>query len=237
MLIEQFKKIDSWSFLSPELEPILASIDSKLSEVQSENVFPLEEDIFKAFTKTSFDDVSLVILGQDPYHQKKSNGNELVPQAMGLSFSVPKGVQVPPSLKNIYKVIKASNPKFEIPDHGDLTPWTEQGVLLLNTALTVEEGKAGSHSKFGWSKFTEVVINALAQREKPIVFLSWGRHAHKVTNALESTHHVVIKTSHPSPLGATKESDQFVAFMRSNCFSEANLALKNHGLSSIDFSI
>lgn len=237
MLSKQFSQLESWNFLKSDVEGILDSIDMQLQTMGSATILPESEKIFHAFEKTKFDDVSLVILGQDPYHQLKSNGEAVIPQAMGLSFSVPKGIKAPPSLKNIFKVIKSGYPEFEIPDHGDLSAWTERGVLLLNTALTVEESKAGAHSKIGWSKFTKVIIEALSQRQKPVVFLSWGKHAHKITQELEQTHHIVIKTSHPSPLGALKDGEDFVAFMRSNCFKVANDALEENGLKPVDFSI
>ncbi|WP_354625303.1 uracil-DNA glycosylase [Psychromonas sp. MME2] len=143
---------------------------------------------------------------------------------------------MPPSLTNIHKELENSFSHFTRPTHGNLTAWTSQ-VLLLNSSLTVAHSKPAAHAKTGWNKFTEEIVNALIQRQKPLVFLSWGKHAHKITARAENTHHYVIKTSHPSPLGARKSGLDFDAFLGSKCFLKANDFLKMQNQPPIKWQI
>ncbi|NVD07388.1 uracil-DNA glycosylase [Vibrio sp. JPW-9-11-11] len=157
-------------------------------------VFPPAKEVFNAFETTEFADVKVVILGQDPYHGPG--------QAHGLCFSVLPGVKTPPSLVNIYKELAQDIPGFEIPQHGYLQSWAEQGVLLLNTVLTVEQGKAHSHAKTGWETFTDKVIEAINQQLSGVVFLLWGAHAQKKGRFIDRSKHHVLTGPHPSPLSA-----------------------------------
>lgn len=182
-------------------------------------IFPPGPMIFNAFAKTPFKDVKVVILGQDPYHR--------VGQAMGLSFSVPEGVKVPPSLKNIYKEL-AQDVAFTVPNHGDLTKWAEQGVFLLNAFLTVEQGKAGSHQKIGWAKFTDAVIKKLSDEREGIIFLLWGRFAQAKAELIDETKHYVLTAFHPSPLAGNR-------FSGCQHFSRANELLEKQGKTVIDW--
>lgn len=198
-----FKKL--WQFLDDE-------------RTAGNTIFPRQNQWFNAFEKTPLKSVKVVIIGQDPYIHPN--------QAMGLSFSVPKETKIPPSLRNIYKEIYApESPPKDI--HGDLTTWTEQGVFLLNAALTVEQGKIGSHLKKGWHIFTQNVLNHINSHCENIVFLAWGAFAHKCCQNIDTSKHFVLKTSHPSPLGAYKKSDTVPAFLGSNCFNQANDWLKH----------
>ncbi len=184
-------------------------------------VYPPGSLIFKAFEKTPFDKVKIVILGQDPYH----NPNE----AMGLSFSVPKGIRIPPSLQNIYKELY-QDLLVPIPNHGDLTKWAEEGVFLLNAMLTVEKNKAGSHQKLGWQNFTDAVIRVLSQEREHLVFMLWGGFARKKKELIDTQKHLVLEAAHPSPLAGG-------AFFGSKHFSQANEYLEKHGISPIDWRI
>jgi len=189
-------------------------------------IYPPENEIFAAFNLCPLDKVKVVILGQDPYHQPG--------QGHGLAFSVKKGVAIPPSLRNIFSEI-SSDIGISKPTHGCLDHWSKQGILLLNTALTVRKGKANSHSKQGWEDFTSRIIKILNEsKENGVVFLLWGGPAGKRSVDIDMTKHVVIKTSHPSPLGATKTSSPFLG---SRCFSRCNADLMNLGYEPIDWSI
>lgn len=230
--------LGSWVDKIPNYDELLCDIESKVTgrTPNAENIFPRPELIFKALDKASYDSLSVVLIGQDPYHQRPRLDGGEIHQATGLSFSVPVGVKPPPSLVNIYKELKSSIPKWNTPTHGCLEDWSSD-VLLLNSSLTVEYGKAGAHAKTGWLDFTISIIQALKEREKPIVFLAWGRHAHKLVSCVEGTHHCVIKTSHPSPLGATKSGRDFIPFLGSNCFNLVNDFLRDKGLPEVDWSV
>lgn len=235
-LVKQLDRVhESWKL--NDLKPLLLEIEAKIEE-KSKNkpIFPQEDDIFRCLIDNNLDDVSCCILGQDPYFNYVDEG-ESTPQAMGLAFSVPESAKIPPSLKNIYKELKNTYSDYKIPSHGNLSEWSKNGVLLLNTSLTVEHNKPNHHANTGWSSFTSQIIFQLVKREKPIVFLSWGRNAHSVTAVAEATHHKVIKTSHPSPLGATKSGAEFVPFLGSKCFQLANEFLTETGQKPIDWSI
>ena len=179
--------------------------------------------MFSAFQATEFDKVKVVILGQDPYHGPG--------QAHGLCFSVKHGIKTPPSLRNMYKELQQSVPGFEIPAHGNLQSWAEQGVLLLNTVLTVEQGKAHSHSKIGWEQFTDKVIEVLNQHANGLVFMLWGSHAHKKGAHIDTQKHHVLKTTHPSPLSAHR------GFLGCGHFIHCNQLLEEQGLSPINWQV
>lgn len=185
-------------------------------------IYPPQKDVFNAFRFTELHQVKVVILGQDPYHGPN--------QAHGLSFSVRPGVPAPPSLANIYKELASDIPGFEIPRHGFLQSWAEQGVLLLNTVLTVEAGQAHSHANLGWETFTDRVIAALNEQREGLVFLLWGSHAQKKGNIIDQRRHHILKSPHPSPLSAHR------GFMGCKHFSQANQLLEQQGLSPIDWT-
>lgn len=176
-------------------------------------VYPPSEEIFSAFHLTPLAKTKVVIIGQDPYHEPG--------QAHGLSFSVKPGVEVPPSLVNIYKELN-SDLGIPIPNHGYLVPWAEQGVLMLNAILTVRAHQALSHKGFGWEQFTDAVIEALNQQNRPIVFMLWGKPAQMKGEKLDNPKHLVLKAPHPSPLSAYRGFFGCRHFSRANAFLEAN---------------
>jgi uracil-DNA glycosylase len=185
-------------------------------------IYPPQADVFNAFRFTELADVKVVILGQDPYHGPN--------QAHGLSFSVRPGVGVPPSLMNIYKELTSDIASFQRPDHGYLQSWAQQGVLLLNTVLTVEAGRAHSHANLGWETFTDKVIAALNEHREGIVFLLWGSHAQKKGSFIDRQRHHVLKSPHPSPLSAHR------GFLGCGHFSQANHLLEQQGATPIDWT-
>lgn len=189
-------------------------------EYQNKNIFPPAKLIFNAFDSCPFDDVKVVIIGQDPYHG--------IGQAHGLCFSVNDGVETPPSLVNIYKEINRSLEK-PIPTNGNLTRWAKQGVLLLNATLTVEAHKAASHQGRGWEQFTDAAIHTLAQEKNNLVFLLWGSYAQKKGNFIDTNKHLVLKSVHPSPLSAYR------GFIGNNHFILTNQYLIKHGRSEINW--
>ncbi|SLM62067.1 MULTISPECIES: uracil-DNA glycosylase [Dickeya] len=184
-------------------------------------IYPPQKDVFNAFRFTEFHAVNVVILGQDPYHGPN--------QAHGLSFSVRPGIPAPPSLVNIYKELAHDIPGFSIPAHGFLQSWAEQGVLLLNTVLTVEAGKAHSHANLGWETFTDKVIDALNTHREGIVFLLWGSHAQKKGSLIDTQRHHVLKAPHPSPLSAHR------GFLGCHHFSMTNQLLAQQGKPPINW--
>jgi len=188
------------------------------NEYSNQRIYPHMNDIFNALKYTSFEDTKVVIIGQDPYHG--------FGQAHGLCFSVKKGVTPPPSLKNIFKELKSDIGK-EIPDHGELTDWAKQGVLLLNNVLTVREGCPASHQKMGWEIFTDRVISELNRKETPVVFLLWGAHAQKKAEIITNPIHQKLMSVHPSPLSASR------GFMGCRHFSKTNEILRANGLKEI----
>jgi len=185
-------------------------------------IFPPGPEIFAAFDATPFDAVKVVILGQDPYHGAG--------QAHGLCFSVRPDVRVPPSLDNMYKEL-LRDPGLPRPDHGWLMPWARQGVLLLNSVLTVEEGKAGSHQGKGWEGFTDHVVDVLNREREDLVFLLWGSYAQTKGKVLDTGRHCVLKTTHPSPLSAHR------GFLGSGHFAKANAFLRKRGIAQVDWSL
>lgn len=184
-------------------------------------IYPPQKDVFNAFRYTEFNQVKVVILGQDPYHGPN--------QAHGLSFSVRPGIPAPPSLMNMYKELANDIPGFTIPQHGCLQSWAEQGVLLLNTVLTVEAGQAHSHANLGWETFTDRVISALNEKRDGIVFLLWGAHAQRKGSIINTQRHSVLKSPHPSPLSAHR------GFLGCRHFSQTNQLLIQQGQSPIDW--
>ena len=170
----------------------LAYVDARRAE--GVTVYPPKDEVFNAFRTPEFEQIKVVILGQDPYHGPD--------QAHGLCFSVKPGIKPPPSLANMYKELATDIDGFQIPEHGYLQPWAEQGVFLLNTVLTVEAGQAHSHKHLGWEQFTDRVISALSEHGQGIVFMLWGSHAQKKGKSIDTTKHHVLNGPHPSPLSA-----------------------------------
>lgn len=191
-------------------------------EYKNKTIYPKPNEVFNAFRYTDFDNVKVVILGQDPYHGPN--------QAEGLSFSVSDDVLKPPSLKNIFKELE-SDLGIPFPKHNSLKPWTKQGVLLLNAVLTVEEHKPASHKGKGWEIFTDDVIDILNKREKPIVFILWGAFARSKKSLITNKQHYIIESAHPSPFSARN------GFFGSKPFSKTNKFLREKGLEEIDWSV
>ncbi len=191
-------------------------------EYATQTVYPDMHDIFNALRYTSFNDTKVVIIGQDPYHGAG--------QAHGLCFSVKKGIEPPPSLKNIYKELH-DDIGFTIPTHGELTDWAKQGVLLLNTVLTVRSGSPNSHKGIGWEQFTDRVISEIDKKQTPVVFLLWGANARKKAEIIKNTIHKKLITVHPSPLSA------YNGFFGCRHFSKTNSILISSGQTPIDWTI
>ncbi|KEK25566.1 uracil-DNA glycosylase [Bacillus gaemokensis] len=222
--MENILKNDWEPLLAPEFEkPYYQKLSQFLKEEYSTHViYPNENDIFNALHYTSYESTKVVILGQDPYHGPN--------QAHGLSFSVQPGVRTPPSLQNMYKELH-SDIGCEIPNNGYLVKWAEQGVLLLNAVLTVRQGEANSHKRKGWEHFTDRVIEFLNEREKPVIFILWGRHAQAKKKLITNSNHHIIESVHPSPLSARR------GFFGSKPFSKVNEFLSNMGEREIDWQI
>ena len=192
-----------------------------LAEYDTKTIYPPKNYIFNALKLTSFKDTKVVIVGQDPYHEEQ--------QAHGLSFSVQKGVKLPPSLQNIYKELETDlgiRPRID----GDLTGWAKQGVLLLNAVLTVEKGHAGSHRNMGWELLTDYIIKVLNTKSTPVVFILWGNFAKEKAKLITNSIHYIIMSPHPSPFSA------YSGFFGSKPFSKTNNYLVSHGLTPIDWS-
>ena len=216
---------ESWIpiFEKSNISEILNKIISlKLEYAESDiSIFPKQEDIFKCFQYFEIHETKVVILGQDPYHG--------LGQANGLSFSVSKGQKIPPSLRNIYKELALEYEDFETPKHGDLSSWAEQGVLLLNAVLTVEEGNANSHKDYGWHTFTDNAIKYINENTKDVVFILWGAFAQKKEVLIDLTRHSVLKSVHPSPLSARR------GFFGCNHFKMANQILESKGKTKVNW--
>jgi uracil-DNA glycosylase len=210
-------------FEKPHFQKLKAFLISEASE--GKLVYPEEANILGAFTATPFEAVKIVILGQDPYHGQL-NGT---PQAHGLSFSVPDGQRLPPSLRNIFKELATdlSEPSVSQRQSGDLSAWAEQGVLLLNAVLTVRAGEAGSHQNQGWETFTAQAISALNEHIEGLVFVLWGRYAQAKASLIDESKHLILKSAHPSPLSA------YNGFFGSRPFSKANHYLQAQGKAPI----
>ncbi|MCB0685762.1 MAG: uracil-DNA glycosylase [Saprospiraceae bacterium] len=216
---------ESWkAVLKDEFDkPYFQQVRQFLIQEKQNNkiIYPPGSLIFNAFNITPFNNVKVVILGQDPYHGPR--------QAMGLSFSVPREVPPPPSLKNIFKEIY-NDLGIAPPGHGDLTYWAEQGVFLLNAMLTVERGRAGSHQKIGWQEFTDAVIKSISDQRDGIVFLLWGRFAQTKANLIDQLKHHVLESAHPSPLAGNR-------FFNNHHFSRTNELLLSQGRIPIDWRL
>jgi uracil-DNA glycosylase len=217
---ESWKKLLQQEFSKSYFENIVAFL--KTEKAQSKIIYPPGSLIFNAFEKTPLNKLKVLLLGQDPYHGKG--------QAMGLSFSVPKGVRPPPSLINIFKELY-DDVGVPISSSGDLTPWAEQGVMLLNAALTVRGGEPNSHSKIGWHEFTDAVIKKVSDEKEGIVFLLWGSFAHQKQELIDQTRHHVLKAAHPSPYSADK------GFFGCRHFSKTNKFLTDQKQDPIDWAL
>lgn len=202
----------------PYFQELMARVQTRRE--QGVTVYPPAHEVFQAFKLTTVENLKVVIIGQDPYHGPG--------QAHGLCFSVPVGIPAPPSLKNIYKALSHDFADFTAPQHGNLTHWAEQGVLLLNTVLTVEQGQPNSHANWGWERFTDTVIQQINQHCEGIVFLLWGSHAQKKGKIIDRQRHHVLTSVHPSPLSAHR------GFLTCGHFAEANRLL---GANAIDWHL
>ncbi|MCG8326638.1 MAG: uracil-DNA glycosylase [Chitinophagales bacterium] len=216
---ESWKQALSEEFTQPYFQSLATFL--KTEKAAGKKIYPPGSLIFNAFNTTPFEDVKVVILGQDPYHNPG--------EAMGLSFSVPKGVRIPPSLRNIYKELN-EDLSVSIPNHGDLTRWAEQGVFLLNAMLTVEHRTPRSHQKIGWQDFTDAVIRKLSTEQEGLVFMLWGGFARKKKELIDKSRHLVLEAAHPSPLAGG-------AYFGSKHFSKANDYLQKQGKEQIDWSL
>lgn len=219
-------------FISNDWEPILnhefnqeymKELFKQLhKEYDSEVVYPPKNEVFRAFHLTPYSETKVVILGQDPYHGPH--------QANGLSFSVEEGTKFPPSLRNIFNEL-VEDIKCEYPSSGDLSSWAKQGVLLLNTTLTVKESQPMSHTGMGWERFTDVVLSEINKKSTPVVFILWGKHAQSKKKLIDQSKHFVIESAHPSPLSARR------GFFGSHPFSKTNMFLISKGLTPINWSL
>lgn len=216
---ESWRAALATEFEQPYFQAITAFLKREIGA--GKTIYPPGPLIFNAFNTTRFDKVKVVILGQDPYINQG--------EAMGLSFSVPKGVKIPPSLRNIYKELE-TDLGCEMPKHGDLTAWAEQGVFLLNAALTVEKGLSNSHAKCGWHTFTDAVIRKLSEGRDGLVFMLWGNFAKQKTAFIDPFKHLVLEAAHPSPLAGG-------AFNGCQHFSKANEFLENNGAAPIQWCL
>ena len=213
-----------WPFLQEEWkQPYFQQLSAFLHEAYAtKTIFPPKAKVFSAFEVCDYPDVKVVILGQDPYHE--------VNQAHGMCFSVNPGVKIPPSLVNIYKELHDDLGCY-IPNNGYLMPWAKQGVFLLNTVMSVEEGKANSHANKGWEIFTDHTIQKINEKEDPVVFMLWGRNARNKANMIDRNKHLVLECAHPSPLSAHH------GFFGCRHFSQANAFLVQHGKEPIHWQI
>ena len=218
---DSWKQVLKEEFEKPYFEQIVNFL--KTERAAGKTTFPSGPNIFNAFNKTPFDKVKVVILGQDPYHG--------FGQAHGLSFSVLPGVKIPPSLQNIFKEIKADIGVENPPNFGDLTHWAEQGILLLNAALTVRDGEPMSHAKIGWAQFTDAVIKTISDKKENVIFLLWGKFAQDKQVLINTDSHYILKAAHPSPLSAHN------GFFGCKHFSKTNEILVKHGKNPIDWKL
>lgn len=231
MVVEHTGQLDtSWqAMIGAELnKPYMQSLRDFLKQEKAaeKTIYPPSPLIFNAFNQTPFNKVRVVIIGQDPYH----GDDKGQAQAHGLSFSVPQGVALPPSLRNIFKEIEADL-GIKMSSEGDLTPWAKQGVLLLNATLTVEMANAGSHQKRGWEAFTDAAITALNKHREGLVFVLWGSYAQKKGEIIDTNKHLVLTSPHPSPLSAHR------GFFGNHQFSKINAYLTKRGETTIDWQL
>lgn len=217
----EWKRSLANEFLAPYMHELRAFLDAE--KKADKEIYPPGPEIFGAFNTTPLPTVKVVILGQDPYHGPR--------QAHGLCFSVRRGIQPPPSLINIYKEVQADL-GIAPPRHGELTHWAEQGVLLLNSVLSVQAGLAASHQGRGWETFTDAVIRVLNEEREHLVFLLWGNYAQRKGRFIDTKKHLVLKAAHPSPLAANRGG-----WFGCRHFSQTNRYLEAHGLTPIDWSL
>ena len=215
---------NSWSqfFEEEQSQPYFKKLSSFVSAQNIETVYPKVKDCFNAYALSNINDIKVVILGQDPYHGEG--------QAHGLAFSVQEGCAIPPSLRNIYKEL-VDDMGCEYPQSGDLTAWASQGVFLLNTVLSVEKGKAGSHQKQGWETFTDATISLLSEQREHLVFILWGKPAQAKMKLIDSSKHLILQAPHPSPLSSYR------GFFGSKPFSKTNDYLQSHNKKIIDWCL
>jgi uracil-DNA glycosylase len=218
-IAESWKPVLQQEFDKPYFKALIGFL--KNEKAAGKTIFPPGPQIFAAFDYTAFNDVRVVIIGQDPYHGQG--------QAHGLCFSVNKGIAVPPSLQNMYKELKTDIEGFEIPNHGDLSHWTKQGVLMLNATLTVEKDKAGSHQGKGWEEFTDAVIKAISTQKENVVFILWGKFAQSKARLIDDSKHLILIAAHPSPFSA------YNGFFGCKHFSQTNDFLKQHQLPIVNW--
>lgn len=217
---ESWKKVLQGEFSKPYFQNIILHL--KTEKTQGKIIYPPGPFIFNAFNTTPLDKVKAVILGQDPYHGPG--------QAHGLCFSVQNGVPAPPSLVNIFKELR-DDTGMEIPMHGNLTKWAEQGVFLLNASLTVRAGEPMSHAKIGWATFTDQVIRTISAERKHVVFLLWGKFAQEKSTLIDGSRHLILKAAHPSPLSAHN------GFLGCKHFSKTNEYLMQQGIAPVDWQL
>jgi uracil-DNA glycosylase len=212
------------SLLAPELQsPYMQALEKNLAEeYKTKTIYPIPSDIFSAFNLTSFENIKVVIIGQDPYHGPL--------QAHGLCFSVQSQIKIPPSLVNIFKEIESDLGILK-PDHGNLTSWAEQGVLLLNSLLTVEDGKPMAHKNLGWEQFTDHVIDLINEKKENVVFMLWGSSAHAKAKNVDPKKHYILKSVHPSPLSSYR------GFFGCKHFSMCNEYLKSKKIKPINWNV
>lgn len=220
-LDDEWKRALAAEFAAPYMTQLRAFLEQEKKECKT--IYPPGPEIFNALNTTPLSKVKAVILGQDPYHGPR--------QAHGLCFSVRRGVPPPPSLLNIFRELE-SDLGIPPPHHGELTHWAEQGVLLLNSVLTVEAGKPGSHQNRGWETFTDAVIKVLSQEREHLVFLLWGSYAQRKGRIIDTRRHCVLKAAHPSPLSANRGG-----WFGNRHFSQANRYMERHGQAPIDWSL
>ena len=234
---ESWRKVLADEFTKPYWKDLTNFVRGEIQA--GKQIFPAPKNIFAGFSLCPFDKLKVVIVGQDPYHSISkvetdcnSSLPKNVPTAHGLCFSVVKGAKIPPSLKNIYKELKAEfGDKFTIPNHGNLEKWAEQGVLLLNTTLTVEAHKPMSHAGKGWEEFTGKVIEKISREKTGVVFLLWGRHAQSRKKLIDLDKHFVLEAAHPSPFSAHN------GFFGCGHFQKTNEILKKQGKTEIDWQV
>lgn len=219
--LDQWKAILPALFEGEKMHKIQAFIEHQIA--QGNRVFPPKELIFNAFQLTDWNQLKVVILGQDPYHGQG--------EAHGLSFSVPDGVKIPPSLRNIFKELSADIPGFQIPASGNLTKWAEQGVLLLNAILTVNKDHPASHQHAGWEEFTDTLIQYISENKRGTVFILWGKFAQSKKHLIDANKHLILESVHPSPLSAHR------GFLGCKHFSIANNYLHKNNQPEIDWKL
>lgn len=217
--METWEQIITIESSKPYFQTLLKRIEE---ERKTTTIFPTQDNVFKALELTPIDKVKVVLLGQDPYHEPN--------QAMGLAFSVPRGEKIPPSLRNLYKELN-TDLGIKIPDHGDLTDLAKEGVLLLNTVLTVKEHHAMSHHNYGWQQFTDVLISKLNQQNHPIVFILLGNYAKTKKELITNSIHYIIEGIHPSPLSANR------GFFGSKIYSKTNEFFRKNNLAEINWNV